>query len=193
MPRLRTFVAVELAPSVTARAGLLIDKLRVAAAQVNWARTQQMHLTLKFLGDVPDIETPDICRVVTEAARGFEPFEITCRGVGAFPTNEHPRTLWIGIEDGAEELCALQTAIELALKEKLGFPKEARRFQPHLTIGRVKHEPESAKGELTELLKRHEHFDADLSVIDEVVVFASFLHRSGPDHEAIGRAELGSK
>ena len=64
MARLRTFVAVELAPSVAARAGDLIDKLRVSAAQVSWVKTQHMHLTLKFLGDVPDTETPDICRVV---------------------------------------------------------------------------------------------------------------------------------
>jgi len=192
MARLRTFVAVELAPSVAARAGELIDKLRVAAAQVNWVKTQHMHLTLKFLGDVPDTETPDICRVVAGVAKKFEPFEITCRGVGAFPTSEHPRTIWIGIEDGAEALCALQAAVEGALKQELGFAKEARRFQPHLTIGRVKHEPPSAHGELTELLIKHANFDADLSVIDEVVVFASFLGRSGPNHEALGRAELGT-
>jgi RNA 2',3'-cyclic 3'-phosphodiesterase len=191
MARIRTFVAVELAPSVAARAGELIDKLRVSAAQVNWAATRHMHLTLKFLGDVPDTETPDICRVVAAAAKRFEPFEITCRGVGAFPSPDHPRTLWIGIEDGSEELCALQAAIEDALKTELGFAKEARRFQPHLTIGRVKHEPPSARGELGELIVKHAQFDADLSVIDEVVVFASFLHRSGPTHEALGRAELG--
>jgi 2'-5' RNA ligase len=190
MPKIRTFVAVEMSPRVMARAGELIDKLRVSAAQVNWVKTQQMHLTLKFLGDVPDTETPDICRVVAEAARGFEPFEITLRGAGAFPTNEHPRTLWIGIEDGAETLCDLQAAIETALKTKLGFPKEARRFQPHLTIGRVKHEPAASQGELKALLDKHAHFDADLTVIDEVVVFASFLGRSGPTHEALGRAEL---
>jgi 2'-5' RNA ligase len=151
-----------------------------------------MHLTLKFLGDVPDTETPDICRVVSEVASRFEPFEITCRGAGAFPTPEHPRTLWIGIEDGAEELCALQAALENALKEQLGFPKEARRFQPHLTIGRVKHEPPSAHGELAALLVKQAHFDADLSVIDELVVFASFLGRGGPTYEALGRAELGA-
>jgi RNA 2',3'-cyclic 3'-phosphodiesterase len=159
---------------------------------VNWVKTQHMHLTLKFLGDVPDTETPDICRVAAAAAKKFEPFEITCRGVGAFPTAEHPRTLWIGIEDGAEALCELQAAVEGALKQELGFPKEARRFQPHLTIGRVKHEPPSASGELAELLTKHAHFDADLSVIDEVVVFASFLSRSGPNHEALGRAQLGT-
>jgi len=191
MTRIRTFVAVELAPSVAARAGKLIDELRVSSAQVNWVKTQQMHLTLKFLGDVQDTETPDICRVVADVAKTFEPFEITCRGAGAFPTAEHPRTLWIGIEDGAEELCNLQATLEQSLKDALGFPKEARRFQPHLTIGRVKHEPPSTRGELTALLVKHANFDADLSVIDEVVVFASFLGRSGPSYEALGRADLG--
>lgn len=192
MARFRTFIAVELAPRVASRAGELIDRLRVAAAQVNWVKTQHMHLTLKFLGDVQDTETPDICRVVTEVARRFEPFEITCRGAGAFPSAEHPRTLWIGIEDGAEELCALQAALEAALKDQLGFPKDARRFQPHLTIGRVKHEPPSARGELAQLLTQLANFDADLSVIDELVVFASSLGRGGPTYEALGRAELGA-
>ena len=193
MPRLRTFIAVELSPSVIKRANDLIDGLRVAAAEVNWVKTQQMHLTLKFLGDVPDTETPDICRVVRRAAADFEPFEVTCRGVGAFPSREKPRTLWIGIEDGAEELCELQAALDEALKKELGFAKEPRRFQPHLTIGRVKHEPPSAEGELAKLLEKHAEFDADLAVIDEVVVFASFLSKWGPTHDALDRAGLGEK
>jgi 2'-5' RNA ligase len=191
MPRIRTFVAVEMSPRVIGRAGDLIDKLRVAAAEVNWVRSEQMHLTLKFLGDVPDTETPDICRVVDEVAAGFEPFEITCRGVGAFPNLGQPRTLWIGIEDGAEELSRLQSEIDDALKTKLGYGKEQRGFHPHLTIGRVKRELPGGSGELSRLLAEHAHFDADLAVIDEVVTFASFLSRKGPSHDALCRAELG--
>ena len=193
MPRLRTFIAVELAPSVITRAGDLIDKLRVAAAEINWVRPQQMHLTLKFLGDVPDTETPDICRVVSEVAADFEPFEITCRGAGAFPNAKQPRTLWIGIEDGADELKNLQVALDDALKAKLGFAKEPRGFHPHLTIGRVKRELPGSHGELTQLLEKHVHFDADLTVIDEVVTFASFLGRQGPRHDALDHAILGGK
>jgi RNA 2',3'-cyclic 3'-phosphodiesterase len=191
MPRVRTFIAVEMSPSVIARAGDLIDKLRVAAAEINWVRPQQMHLTLKFLGDVPDTETPDICRVVNEVAAAIEPFEITCRGVGAFPNLREPRTLWIGIEDGADELKRLQTAIEDGLKTKLGYPKEQRGFHPHLTLGRVKRELPGGRGQLAELLEKHAHFDADLAVIDEVVTFASFLGRQGPSHDALGTSELG--
>jgi 2'-5' RNA ligase len=190
MPRIRTFVAVELAPSVKARAGELIGKLRAASAQITWVQPAQMHLTLKFLGDVPDTDTPDICRVVEKVAAGFEPFEVICRGLGAFPSADHPRTLWIGITDGAVALCDLQAAIDDALKRELGFAREPRKFQPHLTIGRVKHEPPEARGELSTLIEQYAQFDADLAVVDEVVTFASFLGRSGATHEALGRAEL---
>jgi 2'-5' RNA ligase len=145
-----------------------------------------MHLTLKFLGDVPDIETPDVCRVVAQVAGQFEPFEITCRGAGAFPDIQRPKTLWIGIQDGAEELQALQAAIDDALKDELGYSREARAFHPHLTIGRVK----SDGFKLTSLLQQYHDFDADLAVIDEVVTFSSFLERQGPTHEALARAEL---
>jgi len=193
MPRLRTFIAVEMSPRVITRAGDLIDKLRVAAAEINWVRQQQMHLTLKFLGDVPDSETPDICRVVADVAAEFEPFEITLRGAGAFPNIKEPKTLWIGIEDGADELKRLQAAIESALKTKLGYAKEQRGFHPHLTIGRVKRELPGARGELARLLEEHAHFDADLAIIDEVVTFASFLSRKGPEHDALGHAELAGK
>jgi 2'-5' RNA ligase len=191
MPRLRTFIAVEMSPSVIARAGDLIDKLRVAPAEITWVRPQQMHLTLKFLGDVPDTDTPDICRVVQKVADDFEPFEIICRGAGAFPNVRDPRTLWIGIEDGADELKRLQTLLDGALKSELGFAKDQRGFHPHLTIGRVKRELPGGHGELTRLLEEHAHFDANLAIIDEVVTFASFLSRKGPTHDALGRAELG--
>src|ERR1051326_9143622 len=148
MPRVRTFIAVEMSPRVIARTGDLIDKLRVAAAEINWVRPQQLHLTLKFLGDVPNTEPTDICRVVQQVAAAFEPFEITCRRTGAFPNVRDPKTLWIGIEDGAEELQRLQAEIDTALKTDLGYAKEQRGFHPHLTIGRVKRELPGGRGEL---------------------------------------------
>lgn len=193
MPRIRTFVAVELSPSVTGRAGELIDRLRVAAAEVNWVHTQQMHLTLKFLGDVPDTDTPDVCRVVQRVAEQWEPFEITFRGVGAFPGLHNPRTLWIGIEDGADELKALQALLEETLRHELGYAKEQRAFQPHLTIGRVKRELPGGGGDLAHLLEKNALFDADLSVIDELVTFASFVGHKGPTYDAMSRAELGRR
>jgi 2'-5' RNA ligase len=193
MPRLRAFIAVEISPRVIARAGDLIDKLRVAAAEIAWVRPQQMHLTLKFLGDVPDTETPEICRVVRQAVSDFEPFEIICRGAGAFPNSQQPRTLWIGIQDGADELKRLQATIDEALQRELGYGKEARGFHPHLTIGRVKRLAPGGGEQLSSLLAENAAFDADLAIVDEVVTFASFLGRQGPRHEALDHAELGGE
>lgn len=190
MARLRTFIAVELASSVLGKASQLIKVLQGAGADVNWVKSPHMHLTLKFLGDVPETETPDICRVVAEAAGTVEPFEIVCRGVGAFPDIQNPRTIWLGFSQGVEELRELQSAIDSALKKEMGFGKEQRRFHPHLTLGRVKRLDETTRAALETLLAKNADFDGDLSVIEEVVVFASFLGRHGPTHEALGRAPL---
>jgi 2'-5' RNA ligase len=190
MARLRTFIAVEMAASVLGKAAQLIKELQTAGADVNWVKPQQMHLTLKFLGDVPETETPDICRVVAAAAKTVEPFEVVCRGAGAFPDIHRPRTLWLGFGHGAEELIELQTAIDDALKRELGYGKEQRRFHPHLTLGRVKRFDEDARAKLESLLIKNASFDGDLSVVEEAVVFASFLGRGGPTHDALGRAEL---
>ena len=98
-----------------------------------------MHITLKFLGDVPNVEVPDVCKHVAGAVADIEPFEIEFQSAGAFHTNDRPKTLWLGVApgEGLEQLAALNAAIEERLHKEMGFPKEHRRFQPHLTIGRV--------------------------------------------------------
>lgn len=190
MRRIRTFIAVEMPQRVIARALALVRLLQETTDDVSWVRQQQMHLTLKFLGEVSETELPDVCRVVREAAAEIEPFEVTLRGAGAFPAVETPRTLWIGIREGAEELRALQGAIDTALHQELGFPHEKRGYRPHLTIGRLKRDT-GGRGELAHVLRQHDEYDADLAVVDEVVTYASFLGRAGAAHDALDHAELG--
>ncbi|MCE9529511.1 MAG: RNA 2',3'-cyclic phosphodiesterase [Planctomycetales bacterium] len=190
MRSIRTFIAVELSSTVIARAQEGIKLLKTSGAEVGWVDRAQMHLTLKFLGNVTDIETPDICRVVVVAARQVEPFEIVFRGLGAFPRVTEPRTIWMGIEQGQEELAELHAAIEDALKKEMGFGKENRKFHPHLTLGRLRKESDPARDELSRILQGNANFDGDLTVVDEVVVFASTLGRQGPTHEAMGHASL---
>ena len=190
MQRIRAFIAVELASSVTSRAKALIEKLKTPGVDVNWMDQNQMHLTLKFLGNVADADIPDICRVLGEAVAQVEPFEIICRGIGGFPTANDSRTLWIGIDQGTDELRELQAAVDNALKKELGFAKEARGFTPHITIGRVKNGTPEGMETLAEKLAAHAHYDADLSIVEEAVVFASFLGRSGPTYEALAHCPL---
>ena len=190
MQRIRSFIAIELAGSVTKKARVLVEKLKTPGVDVNWVSPGEMHLTLKFLGNVRDDEVADICRVVGKAVADVEPFEIICRGLGGFPSSAEARTLWIGIEQGVDELRELQAAVDNTLKTELGFAKEARGFTPHLTIGRVKGGTPEGMSELATKLADHAHYDADLSVVEEAVIFASFLGRSGPRYEALAHCPL---
>jgi len=185
----RTFVAVELNPEVRRRAEELIEQLAAAGADVKWVETHNLHLTVKFLGDVRLQETPAVCKAVEAAAAKVEPFELEIRGAGAFPTARRPRTVWLGAGDGQEPMAVLHKHLETALG-KLGFRKEQRRFHPHLTIGRVRRGG-PAVAELGKLLEQNADFDAGRISVAGVVVFSSQLGREGPTYEALGRAKLG--
>lgn len=189
MNTIRTFIAVDVADAVRERAADLVRRLQMGGANVKWVDTHNMHLTLKFLGDIPDRETADVCRAVTEAAREHPPFNIALRGAGAFPNATRPRTVWMGVDRGVKELESLQKSIEEALA-KLGYPKEARRFHPHLTLGRVRRGGAAVR-ELGRLIRDNEQFDGGSADIDKVLVFASFLDKTGPSYNVLGRAQLG--
>lgn len=184
----RTFIAVEIPAEVKEQAGRLIDRLDVTSAKVKWVGAGAMHWTLKFLGDVDIVETPKICAAVARAVEPLVPFDIEARGAGAFPDVRRPRTVWIGMGQGAEGMVELHDRIEAQLAE-LGYRPEGRRFTPHLTIGRVRSSPQGI-GELGELIAKNADFDGGLSTVFEVVVFSSQLGRDGPTHEPLGHAEL---
>ena len=193
----RTFVAVEVAEPVRRAAAKLIKKLDAAAADVKWVEPQNMHLTLKFLGDVSLKETARVCQAVQKAAAEVEPFELAFEGVGAFPNPYRPRTIWIGArsEDSAADqsnedpmtLLHKETEHRLA---KLGFRKDSRRFQSHLTIGRVRRAgPGTA--DLAKLLEGNADIPFGKMLVEELVVFSSVLSREGPTYQPLGRAKLG--
>ena len=185
---LRTFVAVEMDEAIRRAAARSIEELRAAAADVTWVAPHNMHLTVKFLGDVAAEKIPQVCESVAQAVADTEPFDLEIRGVGAFPNAARPRTIWLGIGAGERELAALARRIESAL-EKLGFAREARGFHGHLTLGRVRR-PSPALAALTPLLQDKADFEAGLTPIDEVVVFSSQLSPAGPTYEALSRAPL---
>jgi RNA 2',3'-cyclic 3'-phosphodiesterase len=189
MSFLRTFVAVEISPEIRSAALRLIERLRIAPAKVTWTKAANLHYTLKFLGDVPAEKTAAICQAVQAAVGPFSPFEMVAAGVGAFPSSGHPRTLWLGVSDGAEPLELLFQAVERLLEPR-GFPREHRRFTAHLTLGRVRDSSPAGLQQLTELLRKHAEFDAGAMTVDSVTVFSSTLGREGPSYEVLSRAEF---
>jgi 2'-5' RNA ligase len=191
MQNIRTFAAVEIWPEIRDRARMLINRFKDTTAKVTWVKPEQMHLTMNFLGDVPLNDIAAVCKAVADAAAPFKPFDIEMAGVGVFPSYDNPRTIWLGVGDGGEELIALHNALQARLGD-LGFRVEARRFHPHLTLGRVRSVPKGP-GQLAGLIKQHAEFEAGPMMISEVTVFSSELGRSGPTYEALGHGELLGK
>lgn len=189
MSNIRTFVAVEVSKKTRERAGLLIDLLRASDANVKWVDAGSLHLTLNFLGDVDERQIPEVCAAIQVAAQSVDPFELVCAGVGAFPDAQRPRTLWIGTDEGTAEVSALQYSTETGLDE-IGFPKEKRKYKPHLTIGRIRRGRGSVR-RLSEMLKETGGFDAGKTIINEVIVFSSELQPSGPVYHPLARCPLG--
>jgi 2'-5' RNA ligase len=185
----RTFVAVEIPPEIQSRAGTLINKLQPTSAKVKWVEPEHLHWTLKFLGEVDLRETPAICAAVSRAVAPFKPFDVETLGAGAFPDVTRPRTVWLGMGLGAEQMIAMHDAIDHEL-EPLGYRAENRRFRPHLTIGRVRQSSPEGILELARLIQQNADYDGGLSSVFEVAVFSSQLDRNGPTYEPLGHAEL---
>ena len=134
---IRTFIAIEIAPAIIDRLTTVQQQLRRTAAQVAWTRPEGVHLTLKFLGNVPEERLPALGEALGHVAQHYTPFPLRVEGIGGFPNLRHPRVLWAGIGEGQAPVSALAREVDETLTA-LGFPREERPFSPHLTLGRVK-------------------------------------------------------
>jgi 2'-5' RNA ligase len=188
---LRTFIAVETSPEVRTKAQQLIKTLAQSPAKVKWVEPHNLHLTLKFLGEIELLEVPKICQAMTRATADLPPFDLEALGAGAFPNLASPRTVWIGGGQGSEEMITLHDRLEAELAP-LGFRREQRRFRPHLTIGRVRNSPQGID-ELAQLLAERREFAAGSTDVAEVVLFSSELERDGPTYEPLHHALLAGR
>jgi len=122
---------------VRARLAAEVDRLRPLARGVAWVSRDNLHLTLKFLGGVEPIRLDALAEALTTIVAGWPAFELTVRGLGAFPSRTRPRVLWAGVDAGAAALATLAAGVDDALAS-LGFSREARAFSAHVTLGRVR-------------------------------------------------------
>jgi len=187
MSVVRAFVAIESSGGVASRAAALMDKLRAASANVTWVSPDNMHWTLKFLGDVNLTATAEICRVLNEAVSELPAFDVQVSGLGAFPNIERPRTIWLGVSEGEEVMAELADSIDRRLAA-LGYKPEGRRFKPHLTLGRVRGTKNIEA--LSALLQDKAEFQGGPMEIDEVSLYTSYLERQGPRYDVLCRAVL---
>jgi 2'-5' RNA ligase len=181
----RTFVALELSRPLKEGILDLAQRMEARGVRASWARASTLHLTLKFLGDVEEENLPDVFEAVARAAARVAPFSFESRSLGAFPSPRRAGVLWVGVE-APQELWDLARGVEDELAG-LGFPREKRRFRPHITLGRVRNPRDDAPVE--ELLRTLEA-PAETVEAREVFTMRSELRPGGAVHEVIAMARL---
>jgi 2'-5' RNA ligase len=181
----RVFIAIELPLNIRTRIAEHIERLRstTPGVRVSWSREDNLHLTLKFLEDIPVANVEKLSAAAAIAASKVEPFEIVIEGCGAFPLRGQPRVLWIGIDDPSGKLSELNRTLEDECAHA-GFAREPRAFHPHLTIARIR-QPRGAR----QLAARHREigFNREIVGVSETSVIRSELRSEGSKHTTVSR------
>lgn len=186
---MRTFIAVELLENIKKKIEEVQNPLKKTDTYISWVKPGNVHLTLKFLGEVEENKIEDVFYGTEKALKGAKSFSLSLKNLGCFPNLRRPRVVWVGVDKGKEELSFLQKNIEEELS-KLGYPKEDRAFSPHLTIGRVKSPKNIEK--LVKLIEKTD-FQTEEVKINEVVVMKSQLHPQGAIYTPLRKIKLLSQ
>ena len=187
---MRCFVAVDLSEGVRGAVARAEEALRAGAtgADVRWVAATGFHVTIQFLGEVPESRRDDLAAALAAAARDVQPFDLGARGMGSFPNTRRPRVVWVGIEGATEELAALATRVGAAMAG-CGFPPEARPFTGHVTIGRVR--TGRGLGALAAAIQARSAEPFGSWSVRDVVLYRSRLSPRGATYEALARPPLG--
>lgn len=138
MNAIRAFIAIDLPADIQSQLGRVIESLKgPKTSAVRWVPSNNIHLTLKFLGDISPANLNVLCSLLDTESQRFSPFEIEIIGLGAFPNIRRPRVVWVGM-NAPSALSQLQHSIDTGT-QRLGYTSEERSFSPHLTLGRVSH------------------------------------------------------
>ena len=192
MNLLRAFIAVEIPPEIREAIGKAMAPLQKGIGSiVRWVPIENMHLTLKFLGDVSPTNVEMLSEMLRAEANLFHCFDLRLSGLGSFPTLKRPRVIYIGIQ-APGTLDALQRGIESASR-RLGYESEERGFSPHLTIGRVKHASRVTAIEQQTIRRALEETRIDLlgtARVDSVHLYKSDLKPTGSVYTRLYSAPL---
>ena len=164
----------------------LLEKIKRGTREVKWVKAENLHVTLKFLGEIEEEMVGKIKKTLAESLQDVTAFSLTAGALGAFPSLSSPRIIWLGIGEGKEKIEKIFKKIERGLTE-FGISPEARKYHPHITLGRVKRRADKGwwKGVLNTKLPRFPRM-----VVREVVLYQSCLHPEGPEYKPIGRYNL---
>lgn len=188
----RLFIAIELPAPVTHYLAEIQDTLKSRAPRraIRWVAPESVHLTLKFLGDVPAAYQAAIHERLEQAVEGHAPFELAAGEIGCFPSPQRPRVIWTGVHQETPALHALRDSVEEHIAP-LGYPTETRPYHPHLTLGRVRRNINRSTAQQIGKLIRENNFKARRRwTVQQVTLFRSELTPQGAIYTPLSHAAL---
>jgi RNA 2',3'-cyclic 3'-phosphodiesterase len=194
MSVIRAFIAIDLPQEISERLDeVSLDlRKRLENVAVRWVQVGNIHLTLKFLGDVSLGNMDMLKQVLQGEVAHHKRFEVSIGNLGAYPNLRHPRVMWVGVE-APPDLAALQRGVETAMA-RLGYAREDRPFTPHLTLGRVSRNASSKETHVIgEVLNGYKVGFLGVAPIDTVYLYKSELHPTGSIYTKIHTTQLKNK
>jgi len=174
----RLFVAIEIHQGKILEEAYKNMRTSLRMERINWVSLQNLHITLKFLGDTPEENIPQIIDRLKGLCINLKPFTITLNSLGVFKNLREPSVVWIGCKN-CDRLVDFQDNLERGLFE-IGFEKDERTFAPHLTLGRMKEIRQI--NPLAQLITNHKDFEFQQQTIDRIILYESILNPSGPSY-----------
>ncbi len=182
----RIFIALKVEAGNTLLKMISALKSGLKNDSIKWTSPDNIHITLAFLGDTDEKMIKPIISMLNDRCREVSKFELSIRGAGVFKNFHDPRIIWTGI-DPSDELIKLNALIINGLRE-LDIKLEGRPFNPHLTIGRIKHLNDSEN--LKNLIVQFQYSEIQLVPVSEVILFESILLQSGPVYKPLTKVNL---
>ena len=187
---MRTFIAIELPKTIRDSLAQLEEQLKKSGADVKWVEPQNIHLTLKFLGEIDEQKLDKIAEITKNVASNRKTLYMRISSIGAFPKISTPRIIWVGINEGYSEIKEIAKELEERLV-KLGIPKENRPFSSHITLGRTRSALNREKL-IQELISAENILNTENLEfpVTKITLFRSTLNSSGPIYEVLKAADL---
>ncbi|MCH7591641.1 MAG: RNA 2',3'-cyclic phosphodiesterase [Planctomycetes bacterium] len=183
---MRLFVAIELSDRVRSVLADVQASLGATSHGIRWIPRDRMHLTLKFLGDVPDRDVDGVAKAVRSVAKELKGFDMEIAGAGCFPPRGPVRIVWAGLQEKSGTLAECAKQLDQGL-HPLGFPQELRPFSPHLTLARLRHD--DSDGALRTAVEKCTYSPVTQAV-SKLTLMSSVLSRKGPTYAPICSARF---
>jgi RNA 2',3'-cyclic 3'-phosphodiesterase len=186
---IRAFIAITPPTTLQQSIAAVCQVLQRLSLPWRWVPPDHIHLTLRFLGNVPDASVPSLLQAMAQAAQGQTAFPLRARALGCFPYPARARVLWVGLDDPSQALGRLNDRLTAALTP-LSFPPEDRPFHPHLTLARAQNRMPASQ--LLPVLQTYQNQDFGEFLVTQMHLVQSQLQRSGARHTILRFVALQS-